>query len=202
MYKWFSALLNPGAAVAPSNVSAVVESSTVIRVRWNGLSPCVKVNGFIVYYRVQYTAESSNVTQSIDHPGDWNVTGAEVLLTGLTPFTKYSIQVAAVNKQGDIGLYSHPRIEQTWEDSECLCIICVCVLRFQVTLRWFVRRRNNSATNCSADNKNQLKCRVFSENASLLRFVCHPHSTHTNSRPFIAENVHAHCPSTVGWPAN
>ena len=114
--------------MAPSDVSTVVESSTVLRVEWNGLSPCEKVKGFIVYYRVQYTADSSNVTQSIDHPGDWNVTGAEVLLTRLTPFTKYSIKVAAVNFQGDLGLYSHPRIEQTWEDSEFLRIICVCVL--------------------------------------------------------------------------
>ena len=124
MHEWLSDLLNlnTGAAVAPSDVSTVVESSTVIRVEWNGLFPCVKVNGFIVYYRVQYTADCSNVTQSVNHPGDWNVTGAEVLLTGLTPFTKYSIQVAAMNEQGDIGLYSHPMIEQTWEDSEYLRI--------------------------------------------------------------------------------
>ena len=80
----------------------------------------MEVNGLIVNYIVNYTAESSDVVQSIDHPGEWNVTGAEVSLTGLTPFTNYSIKVAAVNEKGDVGPYSDPIIEQTGEDSECL----------------------------------------------------------------------------------
>ena len=41
------------------------------------------------------------------------------MLTGLTPFTIYSIRVAAVNEEGDIGVYSDPITEQTGEDSEC-----------------------------------------------------------------------------------
>ena len=117
--------------MAPSNVSARVENSTVIIVQWNGLAPCVKVHGLIVHYTVRYTAESSNVTQSITHPGEWNVTGAEASLTGLAPFTNYSIQVAAVNEQGDIGLYSNPEIKQTEEDSECyVYFLCVSSLHF------------------------------------------------------------------------
>ena len=110
----------PGAAVAPSDVRAVVESSTVIIVKWNGLVPCMKVNGIIVKYRVQYTAESSGVIQSTDHSAEWDVTGAQVSLTGLTPFTNYSIQVAAVNEQDDVGLYSYSVVELTEEDSERL----------------------------------------------------------------------------------
>ena len=107
-----------GAAVSPNNVKAIVKSSTVIVVQWNGLAPCMKVNGLIVGYRVQYTAESSGEIESIVHSGEWNVTSAMVSLTGLTPFTNYSIQVAAVNEQGDIGLYSDPQIVQTEEESE------------------------------------------------------------------------------------
>ena len=107
-----------GAAVPPNNVKAVVKTSTVIVVQWNGLAPCVKVNGLIVGYRVQYTAESSGEIESIVHPGEWNVTSAMVSLTGLTPFTNYFIQVAAVNEQGDVGLYSEPVIVQTEEDSK------------------------------------------------------------------------------------
>ena len=93
-------------------------SSTVISVQWDGLSPCSQVNGLIVEYRVQYTAESSGVVQSIDQTGEWNVTGAEASLTGLTPYTNYSIQVAAVNEQGDVGLYSGPITRQTPEDGK------------------------------------------------------------------------------------
>ena len=56
--------------VAPSNVTAVAESSTVISVQWDGLTPCEGVNGIIVKYIVQYTAESSCVVQSIVQSGE------------------------------------------------------------------------------------------------------------------------------------
>ena len=104
--------------MAPRNVRATVVSSTVISVQWDGLSPCSQVNGLIVEYRVQYTAESSGVVQSIDQSGEWNVIGAEASLTGLTPYTNYSIQVAVVNEQGDIGLYSDHIYGHTAEDSK------------------------------------------------------------------------------------
>ena len=48
--------------------------------------------------------------------GEWNVMRAQTSLTGLTPHTNYSIQVAAVNEQGDVGLYSDPITTQTKED--------------------------------------------------------------------------------------
>ena len=107
-----------GAIVSPRNVRAMVVSSTVISVQWDGLSPCSQVNGLIVEYRVQYTAESSVVLQSIDQTGEWNVTGAEASLTGLTPYTNYSIQVAAVNEHGNIGPYSDPINGRTAEDGK------------------------------------------------------------------------------------
>ena len=115
---WLITLLNThctGASVSPRNVRATVVSSTVISVQWDGLSPCSQVNGLIVEYRVQYKAESSGVVQSIDQTGEWNITGAEASLTGLTPYTNYSIQVAAVNEQGDVGLYNAPITVQTAE---------------------------------------------------------------------------------------
>ena len=121
MLLWLLTLLNThctGATVSPRNVRATVVSSTVISVQWDGLSLCSQVNGLIVEYRVQYTAESSGVVQSIDQNGEWNVTGAEASLTGLTPYTNYSIQVAAVNEQGDMGRYSDPITVQTAEDGK------------------------------------------------------------------------------------
>ena len=110
--------LSKGTSVPPRNVTAAVESSTDISVQWDGLTPCSQVNGLIVEYRVQYTAESSGVVQSTDVAGEWNVMRAQTSLTGLTPYTNYSIQVAAVNEQGDVGLYSDPIIKQTLENSK------------------------------------------------------------------------------------
>ena len=92
-------------------------SSTVITVQWIGLDPCRHVNGRIVLYRVRYT-EASGVIQGKDEAGDWDVMDAVTSLTGLAPFTGYSIQVAAVNEEGDVGLYSDPITGQTEEDSE------------------------------------------------------------------------------------
>ena len=43
---------------------------------------------------------------------DWMSRG-EIILTGLTPFTTYSIAVAAVNENGGIGLYSDSVITMT-----------------------------------------------------------------------------------------
>ena len=96
---------------------ATVVSSTVISVQWDGFTPCRLANGLIVKYRVQYTAESSGEVQSTDESGDWD-DGGQTSLTGLTPFTTYSIQVAAVNVQNDVGPYSDPITVQTEEDSK------------------------------------------------------------------------------------
>ena len=92
--------------------------STIITVQWSGPDPCRHSNGFIVFYRVQYIEEPSGMVQSKDEDGVWNAVNAVTHLTGLTPFTNYSIQVAAVNVEGDVGVYSDPLIIQTLEDSE------------------------------------------------------------------------------------
>ena len=101
------------ATVAPRNVIVSVVNSTVITVQWDGLDPCRHVNGLIVLYRVLFKKIASGVVQSNDVAGGWNVMNAVASLTGLTPFSSYSIQVAAVNKEGDVGLYSEPLIRRT-----------------------------------------------------------------------------------------
>ena len=105
--------ISTDATVAPRSVTATVVNSTVISVQWDGLDPCRHVNGLIVLYRVQYTEVASGVVQSKDVAGGWNVMNADTSLTGLTPSTSYSIQVAAVNEEGDVGLYSDPLTKQT-----------------------------------------------------------------------------------------
>ena len=57
------------------------------------------------------------MVQSKDETGEWNIKNAENSLIGLTPFTNYSIQVAAVNEEGDVGLYSDPITRLTQERS-------------------------------------------------------------------------------------
>ena len=104
VYKSSGIPISIDATVAPRNVIATAMSSTIITVQWDGLRPCRHVNGPIVLYRVQYTEVASGVVQSTDVAGEWNVMNAETSLTGLTPFTSYAIQVAAVNEEGDIGL--------------------------------------------------------------------------------------------------
>ena len=66
---------------------------------------------------------ASGVVQSKDEPGEWNVMNAETSLTGLTPSTSYSIQVAAINEEGNVGLYSDPLTRQTQPESK---IITLC----------------------------------------------------------------------------
>ena len=107
-----------GVTVAPRNVMATV-NSTVISVQWDGLTPCRLVNSLIEKYRVQYTAESSGEVLSTDESGDWD-DGGQTSLTGLTPFTNYSIQVAAVNEQDDVGPYSDPITVQTDKDGKII----------------------------------------------------------------------------------
>ena len=108
----FGATISTGATAAPYNIIATVVNSTAISVWWTGLNPCRHVNGLIVLYRVQYTEVASGVVQSKDVVGEWNMI-VRVSLNGLTPSTNYSIQVAAVNEEDDVGLYSEPLTRQT-----------------------------------------------------------------------------------------
>ena len=52
-------------------------------------------------------------------------TSVEVSLTGLTPFTDYSIRAAPVNDQSQVGSYSDPVVTQTEEDSETIALYIV-----------------------------------------------------------------------------
>ena len=53
------------------------------------------------------------MVRSRDQNGQWNAIDAVTSLTGLSPSTSYSIQVAAVNEEGDVGIYSNPVTIQT-----------------------------------------------------------------------------------------
>ena len=109
------------------NFRVTAQSSSSISVQWNGLTPSKDVNGLIVEYRVQYRALPSGPVQTLSHsvqPEMWNMV-VEVSLTGLTPFTNYSIQAAPVNNQSQVGSYSDPVVTQTQEDSETIALYIV-----------------------------------------------------------------------------
>ena len=94
-----------GAGEAPGNVVAESEGLTEISVQWSGLSTCRLVNGAIAKYRVQYRVTGWNESrlEDVEADGDWREGGSE-----LTPLTSYSISVAAVNENGDVGVFSDP----------------------------------------------------------------------------------------------
>ena len=69
----------------------MVDSSTRIFVEWKRLgSPC---RAIITSYIIRYTAKLSGMAQTED---------LDITLIGLTPFTNYSIQITAVNEEGDV----------------------------------------------------------------------------------------------------
>ena len=98
-------------------VEATAESSTSITVEWDPITHCRCVNGLIVRYDVRYQALPSGGVETAMAPGVWDE-GGEATLTGLIPFTNYSIEVAAMNNQSDVGEFSEPVITRTNEYSE------------------------------------------------------------------------------------
>ena len=106
------------------NFRATVQNSSSISVQWDRLTPCRDVNGLIVEFRVQYRELSSGPVQTLSHSVQsemWNMP-VEVSLTGLTPFTNYSIRAAPVNDQNQVGSYSGPVVTQTEEDGETIAL--------------------------------------------------------------------------------
>ena len=101
-----------GAGEAPGGVRAEAESSTEISVQWSGLSTCRLVNGNIIKYRVRFRVSGGDETGEMETEGDWKE-GGRVVLTGLIPLSNYSISVAALNQNGDVGPYSDPVTERT-----------------------------------------------------------------------------------------
>ena len=99
-----------GAAIPPANVRVTVLNSTSIFVQWDIISICRARNGLITSYSIRYTIQPNGIPQT-PHQSD----GLEITLTELTPFTKYSIEVAAVNVNDDVGVYSEPEVVMTPE---------------------------------------------------------------------------------------
>ena len=100
-----------GAVIPPANVMATVVNSFSITVQWNAPSnPCRAINGLITSYSIRYTIQPNDIPETTLQSD-----GLEITLTELTPFTEYSIEVAAVNENDDVGVYSEPEVVMTDE---------------------------------------------------------------------------------------
>ena len=96
--------LPPVPSAAPDHVAIPSDSSSSITVQWGSVN-CVDHNGEITGYSVQYREVGSETIETVNVTGDTMM--AEI--SGLKPFTNYSIALAAVNSAGT-GDYSDPYI--------------------------------------------------------------------------------------------
>ena len=97
---------------------AAVMDSAIIFVQWDEV-PCLQQNSNITEYIIQYRPVSEGQPNS----DQITVTDRMASLTGLQPFTNYSIEVAAVNSIGDNGPFSTPVTEHTPAASEFCCML-------------------------------------------------------------------------------
>ena len=96
---------------APVGLTSTSVERRSLSVVW-GIVPCLHQRGPIIGYRLRY----SNGTSIVNTTGKGS---RQHVLIGLTPFTNYSVQVAAVN-DGGTGPYSTPLTVETLQDGECI----------------------------------------------------------------------------------
>ena len=94
---------------APEGLKNLLKEKKSLTVQW-GTVPCPNQRGPITGYRLRY----SNGTSIVNTTGEGS---RQHVLTGLTPFTSYSMQVAAVNAGGN-GPCSTALTVETLQDSE------------------------------------------------------------------------------------
>ena len=108
------------ATASPRDIRATVVNSTAITVQWNDLEQCRDAN---TMYRVRFLGQPRETLcrnidpdVSIEVPGQFDMSGRTTVT--VTPFTDYFIQVAAVNEEGNVGVYSSAVTETTPEGGE------------------------------------------------------------------------------------
>ena len=108
-------IYSPAPTGAPGGLTSTPVESRSMSVEW-GTVLCPHQGGQITGYRLRY----SNGTSIVNTTGEGS---RQHVLTGLTPFTSYSVQVAAVN-DGGTGPYSEPALTvETLQDSEWFTIM-------------------------------------------------------------------------------
>ena len=105
-------------------------TATSITIAWGAVN-CIERNSIITGYVVHFTPPSTSGNDSVMLAGTGD-TGGIVTIDGLTPSTQYSIQVAAVNSDGSIGLAA-ASLSVTTSSSE-LCMYCNLLIRCTLIL--------------------------------------------------------------------
>ena len=111
----------PTLSVSDITISSVEARS--MSVSWNEV-PCIGQNGPITGYLLYYTNTIFNDTV--------NITGGDnrqYILTGLTPYTNYTVTVRAYNDAA-IGPTSNEIIQQTIRSGKYILIFLITVYRF------------------------------------------------------------------------
>jgi len=103
---------------------AVEINSTNIIIAWDAIN-CIERNSNITGYVVHYTPPSTSGNDSVMVAGTGDA-GGMVTIHGLTPSTQYSIQVAAVNSNGRVGLAA---ASLSVNSSGELCMYCNLPIR-------------------------------------------------------------------------
>ena len=115
---------------------------------------CIHRNGDISGYSVQYGVQGSGSTQTASVSGGG---AAQTTISGLTPSTTYSIEVAAVNSAG-IGIYSLAVISETGTLAVSLSATSTTsltvswILAEGVTVTSFTISYSNTDTQCFPDS--------------------------------------------------
>ena len=103
--------LHKAPSSAPEWINSGEITSTSITVQW-GAVPCVNQNSYIVGYKICYGPVGSSHSTTITATGSAS-TGGMYTLSELIPFTNYSIEVTAVNSNGDEGPFTLPYFAET-----------------------------------------------------------------------------------------
>ena len=85
-------------AAAPRDLMSTTVLSASITVEWNTVE-CIERNGVIDNYTVRFGPEGGVQSENTVQSGGIGVAGTYTA-SGLTPFTRYSFEVAAVNSAG------------------------------------------------------------------------------------------------------
>ena len=103
---------SPAPTGAPGGLNITSVESRSLNAVW-GTVPCSHQGGPITGYRLR--SSKNDGTTIVSTTGEGN---RQHVLTGLTPFTSYSVQLAAVN-DGGTGPYSDPAFTvETLQDGE------------------------------------------------------------------------------------
>ena len=120
---------NSGVFQLAVNVTAEAVSSTVISVKWDYLRACSQVTDLSVNFAVQYIEKSTVNSEVVKKTRQLNAALTKAQLTGLMPYTNYSIKVAVVNEMGVVGPYSYPVTIQMPEDGKHNKLHCVIIIQ-------------------------------------------------------------------------